>query len=259
MMRQIFLILGLMPLLLLAVAVPAPSTEDDFFNGVDLPQDYDPYNMTQQLAMSDEQVAAIKAQYGIEDDDKSSTSDLSKRDTVNLLGYSITLNGVNRGNVQNFIISGSLFLLPRINSVGTRNGNNAAEFVLYVGDPYANPQAGAIRYYTNRYLYRLSSAKWGASRVDFSYVTKSGNTFTIRPDYSLAASNPLSAFNQKGGVTASIFLVDVGAITITLSKDWKTVSGTIAVDGRGYLFPDTRGWHRATFTGRLGVSQQVTF
>ncbi|KAF3909273.1 hypothetical protein ABW20_dc0106925 [Dactylellina cionopaga] len=252
MMRQLFLFLGLLPLLIRAVSLPSGG----------FPQDEGLLDLQGLLSVSDEEADLMESRYNISDAAPEPARSLEKRDTLTVSVYNLKIDGRGVGNVRNWgPVNGLLYVFSRVNSPGTRNGNNAADFIFAAGSDPTIGVAGNCRYYTNRLLYRVANARWAASKLDYSTVVRSGNTYTIRPDYYLAASNSLAAFNQNTGVTASIFLIDSGYLQVTLLSNGARVSGTVAFNGRGYIFPDTRGWYRGKITGTRNpnfVNKRVT-
>jgi hypothetical protein len=166
-------------------------------------------------------------------------SSLAKRAvTLNYFKYSITMDGCNPNNFQNFFVTGSMLVTNGVVSPATTNGANAVEVIISIGSPAVNPIAGSIRYCTNRYLYSLIGGANANSKLDFARVQKTGSTVNVNVDTTLAASNQLSNFNARSGLTANVFLVASGRFTFTVAKGG-AVSGRAVLQGSGYIFAGT--------------------
>ena len=88
--------------------------------------------------------------------------------------YSITMDGRNQGNFQDFVVSGEMLITQSIPSAGTQKGNNPYDIVITIGDPNVNPVAGSIRYVTNRSRCKFIGGTEAIADVDYAYVTTTG-------------------------------------------------------------------------------------
>jgi hypothetical protein len=96
-------------------------------------------------------------------------SDLkTPRRAINLgyLLYRITFDGRNQGNPVPFVVSGTLLITQGVPTSATTNGRNPYDIVIFTGAPVTNPVAGALRYASNRYLYRFISGTNANSVLD---------------------------------------------------------------------------------------------
>ncbi|KAK6332688.1 hypothetical protein TWF730_004347 [Orbilia blumenaviensis] len=116
--------------------------------------------------------------------------------TLNTLVYKITIDGRNQRNWQNWVVSGNIVVTSPV-STTTSNGRNFLDFFISLGSLAANPVAGSIRYFTNRYLYTLANGRFRQSRLDYVYQSRSGSTYANRIDTRYAAANQLSEFNAR--------------------------------------------------------------
>jgi hypothetical protein len=148
--------------------------------------------------------------------------------------YSITMDGRNLGNYEEFQVSGQMLITQGIPASPTPNGDNPYDILIKIGSPAATPVAGSIWYVTNRYLYKLIDGTDADSLVDFAYVTTTGSTIDVTVDTSVAASNQLSNFNVRSGITADIYIVASGGFSVTLGTT--SLSGSINVVGDTYIF-----------------------
>jgi hypothetical protein len=163
--------------------------------------------------------------------------------------YSITIDGRNQNNFENFLVSGPMLVTTGISSPGTTTGANPVEVIISIGSPTINPIAGSIRYCTNRALYKFIGGSNVNSLLDFSEVTLKGSTVGVTVDSRLAAANQLSQFNARSGVTANVFLIASGGFSFTVAQDG-TVSGRINVQGKGYISPGTAPY-KASIGGKV--------
>ena len=180
---------------------------------------------------------------------QSSPTSISKRAlTLNYIKYSITMDGRNQGNFEDFLVTGTMLVIDGIISSGTVNGPNPVEVIIEIGSPAVNPVAGSIRYCTNRALYPLFSGS-DSTLLDFSQVSLQGTTVTVTVDTSLAASNPLSNFNARSGLTANVYLMASGGFSFTQESD-NTIPGGINLVGQGYISPG-QAPYKALISGQV--------
>ncbi|KAK4208618.1 hypothetical protein QBC37DRAFT_325391 [Rhypophila decipiens] len=182
--------------------------------------------------------------------DGSDPKSLTKRAlTFNYILATITLDGRNQGNQVPFVVTGQLLITSGIPSSGTRNGKNPVEVLINIGNPYANPKAGNLRYSTNRYLWPYFSGRREVSRVDFAYVSSTSSTVKVTVDGALAAANQLSVFNTRTGITANVYQPSSGGFNLVLGANGR-VSGKVEFQGRG-MISGGRGTYRAVMSGRV--------
>jgi hypothetical protein len=167
---------------------------------------------------------------------------------VGYLLYSITMDGRNQGNFENFIVSGQMLITQGIPSSATQNGQNPYDIVIIIGSPSVNPVAGSIRYATNRYLYKFIGGSNANSLLDFVYVTNTGSTIGVTVDTRIAAANQLSNFNARTGLTMNAYEVASGGFSVTLGTT--ALSGSINVIGTGYIFSGTAPY-KAVISGTI--------
>jgi hypothetical protein len=163
--------------------------------------------------------------------------------------YNIVMDGRNRGNYQNFALSGGQLLLTQGLPFGvTANGRNPYEVVVLLGSPAAQPVAGSIRYATNRYMYKLIGGANANAAVDYAFVSQSGATVTVQVDPRNAAANQLSQFNARTGLTAGVYNIASGAFSIVPGTS--SITGLFNLVGAGYIAPANPPY-RAALSGTV--------
>ncbi|KAF3099042.1 hypothetical protein TWF569_009242 [Orbilia oligospora] len=248
----IFYILSYLLLAVNGVVVPQTSQDEDIFSGLSFNETSTLEGLEDILHARD--IEALRRRYSTPE----GSDELEKRAiTINALIYRVTIDGRNQGNWQNWIVSGNIVVTSPI-STTTKNGRNLLDFFISVGSPAASPVAGSIRYFTNRYLYTLANGRFGQSRLDYVYQTRSGSTYTNTIDTRYAAANQLSGFNARSGLLANVYLPDVGSWTFTVGSGSKTCRGQIRVDGRGFIEPG-RAPYRGKYSGTLISTRKLTF
>jgi len=153
--------------------------------------------------------------------------------SVQYLLYSITMDGRNQGNFQDFVVSGQMLITDGIPSAGSQNGQNPFDIVIAIGDPNVNPIAGSIRYVTNRSLYKFIGGSNANADLDFAYITTTGSTIDVTVDSRIAAANQLSNFNARTGITMNVYVIASGGFSVTPTST--TLSGSINLLGDGYI------------------------
>ena len=161
----------------------------------------------------------------------------------------ITMDGRNQGDWQPFLVQGSLLITSGIPSSATQNGKNPVEVVIVIGNPPANPVAGAIRYTTNRYLNRFVGGAFVNSLLDYAYVGVAGNTISVTVDPRIAAANSLSNFNARTGLAAGVYEIQSGGFQISLVGT-SGVAGWADLVGHGYISPYTAPY-KAIVSGKV--------
>lgn len=169
--------------------------------------------------------------------------------------FDIVFDGLNQGNQLPFKIQGEMLLVQGIPSLATTNGQNPIDVVISVGTPYNSPVAGSIRYVTNKYLNPFLQGSRDTSRTDFARVSATATTVTVSIDTSNAATNQLSVFNARSGITAHIFTPISGGFNIILRNNGQ-ISGRIDLVGRGVGTGD-QAPYRAIIGGK--AKQRGTF
>ena len=171
---------------------------------------------------------------------RSRALDLEKRDlSLDYVLYNVVFDGQNSANWEPFLVSGQILITTGVNTVGTPNGANPVDVTIMIGDPWANPIAGSIRYVTNIYFnpYIHGSSIIllpGFAAVDFAYVTSTDTFIEVAVDPTLAASNQLSTFNARSGLLANVYNPAVGGFKIVFGANG-AITGTIDLVGRGMI------------------------
>lgn len=169
--------------------------------------------------------------------------------------YSVTMDGRNVGNFQDFVVSGQILITQGIPSSGTRNEPNPFDVLITIGHPATNPIAGSIQYTTNRYLYKFINGNSAESLIDYAFVTNAGNSIGVTVDTSIAAANQLSNFNARSGLTANAYIITSGGFSVMLSGT--ALSGSINVAGSGYILGGSAPY-KAVMSGAIVGRGTVT-
>jgi hypothetical protein len=184
----------------------------------------------------------------------------SKRATrVKYSAYAITVDGRNTANWEPFFVYGNLIITQGIPSSGTLNGANPVEVLIAIGKPIVNPVAGALRYTTQRALYRLFSGAWSPAILDYAFVSVTSNGATIvTVDPARAAMNQASVFNARTGLTAHPWQVSSGGFKFTTYTSG-ALSGAVNLRGRGSIEPGNgRTPYIGVLKGKLSGSGTLT-
>lgn len=183
--------------------------------------------------------------------------DVPSKRAINLgyLLYNIKMDGRNKGNWENFFVSGQMLITQGVPSSATQNGQNPYDVIISIGSPNVSPVAGSIRYATNRYLYRFIGGAYSNSLLDFDYVTVHGNQVGVTVDTRIAAANQLSNFNAHSGLTANVYIVASGGFAVTLGTT--SLSGAISLIGTGYISPG-QAPYKAVISGTMVGRGTVT-
>jgi hypothetical protein len=173
------------------------------------------------------------------------SSTLERRVTsVPYVKYSITLDGRNRGNYENFYRSGYLWVCKGIRTIGTTNGANPYEVVIKVGaSPASSPNSGSIYFLTNAYLSRVLDPFTNLyTGLDFVYETYTQSTGTLKVtiDELVAGSNENSMFNARTGPLKDVYRPSSGVISVRYTAKNGIVGG-INIHGRGEIYSSTTG------------------
>lgn len=157
---------------------------------------------------------------------------------------------------KNFQLPGIMAVVPTItadNAAG--NGVNGVDVGIFVASPLAtSPPAGALDWVTNSSLNiafiggNLSQAAGIDDAVE-AFVPAT-QTLTLDVDPKLAPAIQSNSFTTNGGIVSNISEVQEGVINMTFSPDNRTVTGTIALIGGGFIEPGTFGYD-ASFIGTL--------
>lgn len=154
--------------------------------------------------------------------------------------YQITISGVASG--WSFSRAGYLGLASTIDRTNaSRNGINRIEVGIVSGNPAVSPERGAIQFATN-------TGMLGApSQLDITKVTVSGRKITIKMAPNIAFASSYAVFNVSSGLAADMYFITSGTIVLKLSRNLKSVRGSIKLVGRGALYGYAS--YSATFSG----------
>jgi hypothetical protein len=185
--------------------------------------------------------------------------------------YNITINGTTYfgdtnfpgsatrySAYQNFTLHGTLVVLPTRDASGVNfdNGRNARDIGIFVGSPFASPQAGSVWFATNTTVFAdvgIGNVNQRLAALDVAYVTvnERGGTISIRvDDQSIARTSQLNSFNVKSGLTANVYQILGGGMEMRFNNNGSQVSGALDFIGSGYLYPGSTRV-QATISGRL--------
>ena len=120
--------------------------------------------------------------------------------------------------------------------------------MISTGAPVTNPVAGALRYASNRYLYRFIGGTNASSVLDFAYITSTTSSVGVTVDRRIAAANQLSAFNSQTRITKQAYIVSGG--TLALSLGTTTIGGKFNLGGQRYISSGT-SVYRAVMSGSI--------
>jgi hypothetical protein len=148
---------------------------------------------------------------------------------LNVRLYRIQLDGRNLQNWENFVTSGDLYI-----TFGNRINANINELLFLVGSPAVNPIAGSLRFATNGLLYKLIPGARANPAVDYGRVTSTANSISVTVDPGAAPANRLSLFNARSGLTANVYLVASGGISLNIAGN--TISGSLDLRGSDLVF-----------------------
>lgn len=146
---------------------------------------------------------------------------------------------------QTFALRGTLVVLPTRDRWGVNfdNGRNIRDVGIFVGSPFANPQAGSVWFATNTTVFSdvgIGNVNQRLASLDVAYVTvnERDGTVSIRvDDQSIARTSQLNSFNVKSGLTANVYQILAGGVDLRFSSDGLQVSGMLDFIGSGYLYP----------------------
>lgn len=158
-----------------------------------------------------------------------------------------------------FNLNAALVIIPTVDPqpIGVRNGPNPVDVAIITNASPLQGVAGALYFGTNTSFCSLVGCTIGASAIDTTAVTADATrgTVMITVDGDVfgqptARLNVFNIFNIRTGVTAQIYHVLAGGITIQFADGAQSVSGTIDLGGNsGFSGPAVTTAYRATFRG----------
>jgi hypothetical protein len=159
---------------------------------------------------------------------------------------------------QNFTLQGALVVLPTRDASGVNfdNGRNVRDVGIFVGSPFASPQAGAVWFATNTTVFAdvgIGNVNQRLASLDVAYVTvneRSGAIGVRVDDQSIARTSQLNSFNVKSGLTANVYQILGGGMELRFNRRGSQVSGALDFIGSGYLYPGSTRI-QATISGQL--------
>lgn len=130
-------------------------------------------------------------------------------------------------------------------TAATTNGVNPVDVCLGSGSPFISPERGAIWFATNGICVNANGA-----RQDMAFVAanQAASTLTIRPDPALSATG-INGFNGDSGITAAVWQIFDGTMTLQFQGRGETVTGTMQLLGTGAIF-HSENTYNATLTGQ---------
>lgn len=158
--------------------------------------------------------------------------------------------------VQNFTLRGKLVVLPTRDTSGAnfKNGVNPRDIGLFVGSPAANPQAGAIWFATNTKVFsdvgKGSRSQSAALDVAFVNLNSQAGAINIKVDSNAARTSQLNTFNVQSGLTANVYQIVAGNMTINFKGGGESISGALDLIGSGFIYSGSTRI-QATVTGSL--------
>jgi hypothetical protein len=176
--------------------------------------------------------------------------------------YSIQITGrANQGGepTSTFTLNATLVVVPTVDprAIGVRNGPNPVDVAIITADSPLQGVAGALWFGTNTSFCSLIGCTTGASAIDTAVVMADARrgTVIITVDGDVfgqptARLNVFNIFNIRTGLTAQIYHVLAGGITIQFTNGGQSVSGTIDLGGNsGFSGPAVTTEYSATFRG----------
>lgn len=129
---------------------------------------------------------------------------------------------------------GVLVVFPEavITSTGTSSPANDWEFWFQIGNPYTNPTPGAIYFATNAAV--TNTTMLGATRLQLADITWNNEGYWHVTPGLYESQQMVNMFTAYGGITATPYTITYGAMGISFSEDFTTV--TAAVDFLGHSF-----------------------
>lgn len=149
-------------------------------------------------------------------------------------------------------------VLPTRDASGVNfdNGRNVRDIGIFVGSPFASPQAGAVWFATNTTVFAdvgIGNVNQRLASLDVAYVTvneRSGAIGVRVDDQSIARTSQLNSFNVKSGLTANVYQILGGGMELRFNRRGSQVSGALDFIGSGYLYPGSTRI-QATISGQL--------
>jgi len=155
---------------------------------------------------------------------------------------------------QNFTLRGKLVVLPTRDTSGANfnNGVNPTDIGLFVGSPAANPQAGAIWFATNTKVFsdvgKGNRSQRAAIDVAFVNLDSQAGAINIKVDSNAARTSQLNTFNVRSGLTANVYQIVAGSMTINFKGRGESITGALDLIGSGFIYPGSTRI-QATVTG----------
>ena len=154
--------------------------------------------------------------------------------------YLVDIEGSSPGYGRRFTRQALLLKTRGIRAVGsrTRNGLNKDDFLLFTGEPIANPSAGAIWFATNTEMQTLiPDVIVGDEATDM--VTMEYNSRRKRYDMTVDTFNArmtvMNMFNVTSGLFAQVYQISRGSAMFDFTSSLRSVRGEINLRGSGYV------------------------
>ncbi|HEY0078370.1 MAG TPA: hypothetical protein VGB73_06960 [Pyrinomonadaceae bacterium] len=161
---------------------------------------------------------------------------------MSYLIYNIRLQGAASG--WPFMRIGQMALAPTASTYGSTNGVNPFDVLIISGSVWGAGGTGAISFATNTALIG------GMAKLDMAYMTynKKSGKLDILVDNRLGQTFG-SSFTVKSGVTAQLWAVQGGTVTLQFDSTMKNVQGTLNLMGRGSMYGNAS--YRASLVGNF--------
>jgi subtilisin family serine protease len=157
-----------------------------------------------------------------------------------LATYDISVTG--RADGSKFSKSGTLSLVPTIMQESD-NRRNARDVFFKIGDPLNTPRAGELALATNYEFFSTGKPQYdnvgklipGLADLDVANVWVKAKKRTITIEYGVPTRYDVSSgiFSTQSDPTAPLFAVTSGTVTLKLSKDFRSITGSIDLRGFG--------------------------
>jgi hypothetical protein len=155
----------------------------------------------------------------------------------------------------NFRLPGSLVIEPTlpIQNSNSRNGVNARDVTLLIGDDATLTKAGTLRYSTHTWGHRFwKGLTTGRPAIDTAFVNvnNQAGTVNIAVDPQWSRNDTSNLFCWKSTLTNSPKQVLVGNVSLRFTNGGRNVSGSVTVFGNGFVEPAAYAY-TASFSGSL--------
>jgi hypothetical protein len=163
--------------------------------------------------------------------------------------WEVTYTGQSQG--VNFSRQGNISIAWEPFASQTSNQPNPIELAFYSGNPLSSPESGAIWFMTNNHFLSSENNTDLADISTVPTVDNSGQCIVVVPDPNTTGSveGAANIFNASSGVTADVYKIFSGTMSICSADGWNTINGEIHMLGIGTVSQSNAEYH-ATISGQ---------